>query len=95
MNDYLDDSARATPGEWADHPDRPCADPALGTPRQRARLFHPNRGEDTAYPKSLCGRCPVKDQCLDWAVTTGQKHGIWGGTSERERRRLRRRRPAA
>lgn len=33
--------------------------------------------------------CPVRDECLDRALTTGEKFGVWGGTSERERRRLR------
>lgn len=85
----------ALPGEWAEHPDRPCADPTLGPPRQRARIFYPARGEDTTYPKALCGRCPVKDDCLDFALANREHYGIWGGTSERERRRIRRRRSAA
>ncbi|MEU6556497.1 WhiB family transcriptional regulator [Streptomyces sp. NPDC046915] len=41
--------------------------------------------------KAVCGRCPVRDQCLDWAMDTGQTLGIWGGTTEGERRALRRR----
>lgn len=42
--------------------------------------------------KALCGRCPVAEQCLEWAVRTGEPEGIWGGTTPGERRRLRRRR---
>lgn len=40
--------------------------------------------------KRVCLRCPVIRQCLDWAIDSGQVHGVWGGTSERERAELRR-----
>ncbi|WP_394427220.1 WhiB family transcriptional regulator [Streptomyces sp. SGAir0957] len=41
--------------------------------------------------KSACRRrCPVSQQCLQWALETGQEHGVWGGLSEKERRQLRR-----
>lgn len=53
--------------------------------------FHPDRGESTHETKAICSTCPVRVECLDWALTTHQKFGIWGGTSERERRRTRRR----
>jgi WhiB family transcriptional regulator, redox-sensing transcriptional regulator len=39
--------------------------------------------------KVICGRCPVKAQCLEFALATHQVHGVWGGTSERERTRMR------
>lgn len=35
----------------------------------------------------VCQACPVQADCLDYAVRIGQRHGIWGGLSERERRR--------
>lgn len=41
--------------------------------------------------KAVCRRCPVKEQCLIWALETGQDHGVWGGMSEDERRSMRRR----
>ncbi|MFE7837003.1 WhiB family transcriptional regulator [Streptomyces sp. NPDC057474] len=41
--------------------------------------------------KGVCGRCPVVEQCLDWAMRVGQVEGIWGGTTESERRAMRRR----
>ncbi|MEW2273703.1 WhiB family transcriptional regulator [Streptomyces griseofuscus] len=41
--------------------------------------------------KKVCQRCPVRQECLDWALDTGQGIGVWGGTTELERRRLRRR----
>jgi len=53
-------------------------------------LFHPTRGEHTGDAKQVCLRCPVRAQCLDYALDTAEHYGIWGGTSERERRALRR-----
>ncbi|CAL9279508.1 MULTISPECIES: WhiB family transcriptional regulator [unclassified Streptomyces] len=41
--------------------------------------------------KRICARCPVREQCLQWALDAGQDFGVWGGTSEDERRTLRRR----
>jgi WhiB family transcriptional regulator, redox-sensing transcriptional regulator len=38
--------------------------------------------------KSVCARCPVRSECLDFAIATRQVHGVWGGTSEDERRRI-------
>lgn len=42
--------------------------------------------------KQVCRRCPVMDACLDWALSSGQDSGVWGGMSEDERRAARRRR---
>jgi WhiB family redox-sensing transcriptional regulator len=44
--------------------------------------------------RSLCGSCPVQERCLDYALTVGEPHGIWGGLNELQRRRLLRRRTA-
>ncbi|MFJ3600961.1 WhiB family transcriptional regulator [Streptomyces sp. NPDC090126] len=41
--------------------------------------------------KAVCRRCPVMEACLDWALESGQDHGVWGGTDENERRRIHRR----
>jgi WhiB family transcriptional regulator, redox-sensing transcriptional regulator len=49
--------------------------------------------DQTEQAKSVCRRCPVIDECLAWAVSTGQHDGVWGGLSEDERRQLRRQRP--
>lgn len=46
--------------------------------------------EQIARAKAVCARCPVREQCLAFAVTTGQDFGVWGGLSSDERRRLRR-----
>ncbi|MEU9980567.1 WhiB family transcriptional regulator [Streptomyces sp. NPDC050856] len=41
--------------------------------------------------KAVCRRCPVREQCLRWALESGQEAGVWGGLSEEERRALKRR----
>ena len=41
--------------------------------------------------KSVCRRCPVREECLQFALETGQDAGVWGGLSEDERRALKRR----
>lgn len=41
--------------------------------------------------KAVCRRCPVSEQCLEWAIESGQDSGVWGGMSEDERRALKRR----
>lgn len=41
--------------------------------------------------KAVCGRCPVVERCLDWAMRAGQVEGVWAGTTESERRAMRRR----
>jgi WhiB family redox-sensing transcriptional regulator len=40
--------------------------------------------------KAICRLCEVRDECLEWALSTGQDAGVWGGLSEDERRALRR-----
>ena len=40
--------------------------------------------------KGICGLCDVRPACLEWALSTGQESGVWGGLSEEERRALRR-----
>ena len=53
-------------------------------------LFFPERGASTREAKEVCRGCVVRDDCLEYALANGEKFGIWGGMSERERRRLRR-----
>ena len=55
-------------------------------------LFFPERGASTREAKAVCKGCEVRDDCLEYALAHGEKFGIWGGLSERERRRVRRQR---
>ena len=52
--------------------------------------FFPEKGGSTRDAKRVCEACPVQTECLDYAMSKDEKFGIWGGLSERERRRLRR-----
>ncbi|HSP04945.1 MAG TPA: WhiB family transcriptional regulator [Acidimicrobiales bacterium] len=58
-------------------------------------LFFPDRGESLEPAKRICSECVVRDECLEHALASGERFGVWGGTSERERRRLRRTRRTA
>ena len=53
-------------------------------------LFFPRRGGATEPARQVCAGCPVKADCLDHALKHRETFGIWGETSERERRKLRR-----
>ena len=55
-------------------------------------LFFPERGASTREAKGVCRGCEVRGECLEYALDHGEKFGIWGGLSERERRRVRRQR---
>ena len=57
-----------------------------------ADLFFPERGASTRKAKGICAACQVRIECLEYALTEGEKFGIWGGLSERERRRIRKQR---
>ena len=58
-------------------------------------LFFPERGASTKEAKAVCQECTVREDCLEYALANGEKFGIWGGLSERERRRIRRQRALA
>ncbi len=62
--------------------------------RQRAlcsqtdpEVFFPEKGGSTKDAKQVCAHCEVREQCLQWAIAHDERFGIWGGLSERERRR--------
>ena len=48
-------------------------------------LFFPERGASTREAKAVCRGCEVRVDCLEYALANGEKFGIWGGMSERER----------
>ena len=51
--------------------------------------FFPDKGGSTREAKRVCTGCDVRAECLEFALTSDERFGIWGGLSERERRRLR------
>jgi len=53
-------------------------------------LFYPESGESNRDAKRICAGCEVRAECLGYALAHREGHGVWGGTTERERRRLRR-----
>jgi WhiB family redox-sensing transcriptional regulator len=58
-------------------------------------LFYPEKGEPSAPAEKICQGCEVRRQCLAGALERQEKWGVWGGLSERKRRRLLRRYPDA
>lgn len=53
--------------------------------------FFPEKGGSTREAKAVCGSCEVRAECLEYALENDERFGIWGGMSERERRRYKRR----
>ena len=53
--------------------------------------FFPEKGGSTREAKRICESCGVRQECLEYALENDERFGIWGGLSERERRRLRKR----
>nr|WP_152816094.1 WhiB family transcriptional regulator [Georgenia subflava] len=53
--------------------------------------FFPEKGGSTREAKRVCGSCEVRAECLEYALAHDERFGIWGGLSERERRKLKRR----
>src|SRR3954447_5577728 len=68
------DEAWRTPGAW------PSGDP---------ETFFPAPNEPSESAVALCGTCDVQGPCLAWALQVGDCHGVWGGTTPRERRAMR------
>ena len=56
------------------------------------QIFYPGEDDDATEAKSICAECNVRVTCLEYALTFRIDHGVWGGCSERERRRILKRR---
>jgi WhiB family transcriptional regulator, redox-sensing transcriptional regulator len=54
--------------------------------------FFPSDGSGVEVARRICAGCPVKEPCLEYALAHRVDHGVWGGASERERRRILKRR---
>lgn len=55
-------------------------------------IFYPPSDEDADEAKAICMSCAVRDTCLEYSLTNREADGIWGGATERERRRMLRQR---
>ena len=77
----LDDLFGAVEQEWQEQALCAQTDP---------EAFFPEKGGSTREAKRICQGCPVRDDCLEFALEHDERFGIWGGLSERERRRLKR-----
>ncbi|MGH9065550.1 MAG: WhiB family transcriptional regulator [Acidimicrobiales bacterium] len=58
-------------------------------------IFFPSDGVGVEAARRVCAECPVREPCLEYALVNRIDHGVWGGASERERRRIARRRRIA
>ena len=68
------------PGDWV--ADALCA-------QTNPDDFFPERGDNTSRAKSVCRVCPVRDLCLQHAIATDERFGLWGGKTPEERRDIR------
>ena len=85
--DHLDaDTAAGSELEWWDR--ALCA-------QVDTELFFPEKGGSTREAKAVCSRCEVRPECAGYALHHNERYGIWGGLSELDRRRIRRRSEAA
>ena len=55
-------------------------------------VFYPASDEEAGAAKAICASCPVREACLEHALSAREREGIWGGATERERRRILRQR---
>ncbi|WP_416443780.1 WhiB family transcriptional regulator [Leucobacter sp. HNU] len=98
-----DPSSASVPGNWFVDPVflgvpgvRPSEDETLAwqadalCAQTDPEAFFPEKGGSTREAKRICESCEVRSECLDYALANDERFGIWGGLSERERRRLRR-----
>jgi WhiB family redox-sensing transcriptional regulator len=53
-----------------------------------SEMFYPSDGAGVVRARRVCKRCAVREECLDYALKHHIAHGIWGGTSERQRLRI-------
>jgi len=67
--------------EFASDPRRGCAD--LDNPD----VMFPQYAHEVPAAQKICRRCPFRDECAAFAISTGQTYGVWGGMSEKERRK--------
>ena len=76
--------------DWDDADDAGWQERALCAQTDPEALF-PEKGGSTREAKKVCLTCEVRDECLEYALMNDERFGIWGGLSERERRKLKKR----
>lgn len=72
-------SAGPSRGEWTEQALCRRVDP---------EVFFPPKGDAGTQAKQICAQCPVRAECLDYAIAADEKHGIWGGLNRAERQRV-------
>jgi len=82
--------SHSLPSDLLDLDERPWASYAACRDAD-ANLFFSTVEADVTAALKICAGCPVQDECLDWALETRVRYGVWGGATERERRRMLRR----
>jgi len=91
-NWFVDPQLLGVAGAYSDADDNPLAWQAEAVCAETdPELFFPEKGGSTREAKRICAGCDVKTQCLEYALANDERFGIWGGLSERERRKLKRR----
>ena len=79
--DPIDDDLATDEDQWQERALCAQTDP---------EAFFPEKGGSTREAKRICQGCEVRDACLEYALANDERFGIWGGLSERERRRIKR-----
>ncbi|MBX7434429.1 WhiB family transcriptional regulator [Mycobacterium sp. Y57] len=79
--EFFEDEAEDAEDQWQERALCAQTDP---------EAFFPEKGGSTREAKRICLGCEVRDACLEYALAHDERFGIWGGLSERERRRLKR-----
>lgn len=81
MPEHFEDDQETLEDQWQERALCAQTDP---------EAFFPEKGGSTREAKRICMGCEVRDECLDYALAHDERFGIWGGLSERERRRIKR-----
>ena len=79
MTQQLQQAVTPIPHQWREFARCLGADPDL---------FYPVSDDAAEAAKAICAVCPVRELCLEYALTAREKEGVWGGRTEKERRRL-------
>ena len=82
FDSFGDDSELSEEDQWQERALCAQTDP---------EAFFPEKGGSTREAKKVCLTCEVRDDCLEYALMNDERFGIWGGLSERERRKLKKR----